>query len=64
MRIWKKSGLGSKINFKKRKKKKKEKKKEKKNFGKTILLAVRRQSVKNISLISVSGDSSKGTVIN
>jgi len=36
-----KSGLGSKTNFKK-----KEKKKEKKIFCKTILLAVRRQSVK------------------
>jgi len=30
MRIWKKSGFGSKINFKKRKEKKKEKKKRKK----------------------------------
>jgi len=39
MRIWKKSGLSSKKNFKKKKKKKK-------NFRKTILLTVRRQSVK------------------
>jgi len=36
MRIWKKSGLNSKINFKKN---------NKKNFSKTILLVVRRQSV-------------------
>jgi len=40
MRIWKKSCLGSKINFKKQKK-------QKKNSCNTILLAVRRQSVKN-----------------
>jgi len=51
MRIWKKSGLGSKIYFKKRRKKKKRKKRKKKKkiFCKTILLAVRRQSVKNHS---------------
>jgi len=42
MRIWKKSGLGSKTNFKNKKIKK-----NKKIFCKTILLAVRRQSVKS-----------------
>jgi len=44
MRIWKKNGLGSKINYKNRKKKKR----RKKIFCKTILLAVRRQSVKKL----------------
>jgi len=43
VRIWKKRFLSSKINFKKNKLKK-----IKKIFCKTILLAVRRQSVKNI----------------